>query len=145
MFRTPTRRPARTRRGAILLVVITLLALFAVIGLSFALYADAQATAARIHREAQAGGRDGTDIEVALNPDHAFNEALGQVLFDVRDNDPVGVQSGLRGYSFARLMYGQERTPGTFTPVPHLTPYAGLGLFVSGTPEEGPAPCEWRA
>src|SRR5829696_6941409 len=112
MFRT-TRRPTRHRRGAILLVVITLLALFAVIGLSFALYADAEATAARMAREAESTGRDGTDIEAALNPGQSFNEALGQLLFGGRDDDPRYVQSGFRGYEFARLMYGQPRTPGT--------------------------------
>lgn len=134
MLCTPTRRTARPRRGAILLVVITLLALFAVIGLSFALYADAQATAARIGREAQSTTRDNTDLEAALNPGEAFNEALGQLLYDVQDQNPQKVQSGLRGYSFARLMYGQERKQ-PFGLKPLLSPYAGTGPFTTGTPE----------
>jgi len=53
MFRPAHHRTPRRRRGMILLVVLTLLTLFAVVGLSFALYAESEATGSRIHREAQ--------------------------------------------------------------------------------------------
>jgi hypothetical protein len=137
MLRTPTR--SRRRRGAILLVVITLLALFAVIGLSFALYADAQANAARMEREAQNNPRDASDIEAILNPGDYFNQALGQLIFGGSDSDGQSadpnvqrrLQSGFRGYEFARLMYGQPRRPGTLNPMPVLTPYTGTGLFTA--------------
>src|SRR5207249_2685512 len=52
MFRPSSPRP--DRRGAILIVVLALLALFAVVGVSFVFYADSEANAARIHREGQA-------------------------------------------------------------------------------------------
>ena len=44
---------AARRKGVILLVVITLLTLFAVVGLTFVLYAESEATSARTFREAQ--------------------------------------------------------------------------------------------
>ena len=53
MYR-PRHIPApNDRRGVILLVVITLLTLFAAVGLTFVLYADAEATSSRIYRERQ--------------------------------------------------------------------------------------------
>ncbi|MGL4420289.1 MAG: hypothetical protein ACRCZF_06475, partial [Gemmataceae bacterium] len=91
------------RRGAILLVVLVLLALFAVIGLSFALYAEAEATAARIKREAA------DDPPGNYNPlyEGAIDTFLGQLLYDVDDRDATAM-SGLRGHSLGRGRYGRN-------------------------------------
>jgi hypothetical protein len=126
MFRTLSRRRPPNRRGAILLVVLTLLALFAVIGLSFALYAESEATAARIHREGES--RTG---EEPPSPVDYVNAALRDILYPVSDLDPVAAQSGFRGYELARLMYGYN--PYTLGSGGHdLSPFNGLGLFPSG-------------
>src|SRR5262245_58182583 len=92
-------RAVGRRRGVILLVVISLLTLFAVVGLSFLLYANATATAARLSREAQVQGR------VDMDPELLFSLFLGQLVYDAPD-DERGVYSALRGHSLARGMYG---------------------------------------
>src|SRR5437762_11357401 len=43
-----------SRSGVVLLIVVILLALFAVVGLGFMLYAESEATASRVYREGQA-------------------------------------------------------------------------------------------
>ena len=48
--KNPTRRSTR-RPGAVLLVVLAMLALFAIVGLSFVFYAESRATSSRIYRE----------------------------------------------------------------------------------------------
>jgi hypothetical protein len=104
MDRPPRRRGAARRRGVILLVVIVLLTLFAAVGLAFVLYADAEANAARVYREAGAPDRADVTAEAAL----AF--FLPQLIYDVDDTD--GVSSALRGHSLARLLYGSNDEPG---------------------------------
>src|SRR3954462_9553932 len=92
-----TPRPPQ-RRGAILVVVLALLALFAVIGISFVFYADSEANAARIHREGQARGENAPpDATVVIN------KALSSVLFDADDTD---LNNPVRGHSLLRSMYG---------------------------------------
>ncbi len=129
MFPTTSRHRPTRRRGSILLVVITLLALFAAIGLLFALSASNQATINRMNREAEANAGDKTDVESALNPPDYADRALMYMIYGSRDNDPQGVQSGLRGYEFGRTMYGQPHDPTTFNPIVLLNPYTGQGLF----------------
>src|SRR5437667_6443105 len=96
--------PFRTRRrGVILLVVVSLLTLFALIGLSFVLYAESQANSSRIYREAGQYGSGPPDIPY----DQLMNYFLSQFVFGV-DNDPSGVQSTLRGHNLSSLMYGSN-------------------------------------
>jgi CHASE1-domain containing sensor protein len=65
MFR-PRRASPLPRPGVILLVVITLLTLFAVVGLAFVLYAQSEANAARLAREAETLTRPDADPEQLL-------------------------------------------------------------------------------
>ena len=48
---SPSRTERPPRQGVILLVVVIMLTLFLVVGLSFVLYAESEATASRIYRE----------------------------------------------------------------------------------------------
>jgi hypothetical protein len=93
----PVLRPPR--HGIILLVVVSLLTLFALVGITFVLYSDAAAISSRIFREAEAPSRPDMD------PEMLAGFFLGQLLYDVHD-DESGVYSALRGHSLARLVYG---------------------------------------
>ncbi|MCI0457229.1 MAG: hypothetical protein L0Z62_09650, partial [Gemmataceae bacterium] len=116
--------PARPpRRGVILLVVVALLTLFAVVGVSFVLYANAQATSSRFFREAQGHSRPDLDPELLL----AY--FLGQFLYDAPD-DHRGVSSALRGHSLSRNLYGLNYTPGENPAViaaKNAVPFNGTG------------------
>src|SRR5258708_39417464 len=92
--------PAQPRRGVILLVVLSFLTLFAVVGISFVLYADAEAEASRIFREAAAN-----PTVPDMDPEQALAFIMAQLIYD-RNDDLAGASSSLRGHSFARLMYG---------------------------------------
>jgi hypothetical protein len=123
----------RQRQGAVLLVVLAMLALFAVIGLTFVFYAESRATAARIYRETQ-------DLNAFPDPPDAQAAALAamsQLIYDAPDG-PTGVFTALRGHSLSRGMYGQwyevdRNNPATAMDQPVFTfntnsmPYAGIG------------------
>jgi hypothetical protein len=98
MLRSIAHRPA-PRQGVILLVVLAMLTLFAIVGLTFVLFSDSTATSANINKGAETQARPDVDPELALS---LF---LGQLIYDCHD-DQIGVQSALRGHSFARNMYG---------------------------------------
>src|SRR5438132_6413126 len=100
LIRTRTSQSSE-RKGVILLVVISLLTLFAIVALSFLLYANAEANASKLFREAEANeiGLAGNDAE------KLFNFFLKQFVYDVPD-DSTGVYSGMRGISLARSIYG---------------------------------------
>src|SRR5215471_3953077 len=141
MYRLRHSQPAADRRGVILLVVITLLTLFAVIGLTFVLYAQAESDASRIFREYQdPGGGDDTAF--------LFSWALGELIYDVPDNDPNnvyggigsnGVYSAIRGHSLARSIYGWNDGFGVNGPNPNTTPFNGTGAWHTGDPNGTPA------
>jgi hypothetical protein len=100
MILTPSAGPSR-RPGVILLVVLALLTLFAIVGISFVLYAHATATGSRYYCESQSESRPDVD------PEFLLNYFMGQLLFDVSD-DERGVYSCLRGHSLARNMFGLD-------------------------------------
>jgi hypothetical protein len=118
MLPTRTRRRPAPRRGTILLVVLTLLALFAVIGLSFAFYAESQATASRIAREARARIGD----QLPPDPTEGMNLFLGRLIYPVGDTG-TDLLVATRGHELARLIFGNQ--PGAA----NTTPYNGEGLF----------------
>jgi hypothetical protein len=127
MYR-PKHLPATQRRGVILLVVITLLTLFAVVGLTFVLYAEGEANASRFYREAQdQSGFAGEPI------DYVMSYALGEMIYDVSDNAP-DVYSAIRGHSLARGIFGwNDGAPGGNT-----TPFNGTGaLHTNNTDNDG--------
>ncbi len=101
MILTSSAWSSRRRPGAILLIVLALLTLFAIVGISFVLYAHAVATSSRYYRESQSENRPDIDPELLLN------YFMGQLLFDVPD-DERGVYSCLRGHSLARNMFGLD-------------------------------------
>ncbi len=105
MIRRTFRRPP-ARRGAILLVVLGMLALFAVVGLSFVLYAESEATGARNNRAARNELADPDPVAVA-------NQFLAQLIFDTDAN------SSLWGHGLARSRFGQAG---------NQSPYTGTGF-----------------
>ncbi|HXG12395.1 MAG TPA: hypothetical protein VNK04_21745 [Gemmataceae bacterium] len=133
MFRSRPIPVAEPRRGMILLVVLLMLLLFAILGLSLVFYADAEATAARAYRDAQAKGTADIDPEALL----AY--FLGQLIYDVPD-DERGVWSGLRGHSLARNMFGlnYELAPdGTLRLRNNDVPFNGVGRLSLPSPFPG--------
>src|SRR6266851_1060528 len=125
LIRTQTSRPDE-RKAVILLVVISLLTLFAIVGLTFVLYANAEANASKIYREASALN------QVDMEPEMLFNMFLSQAIYDAPD-DSSGVYSAMRGYSLARSMYGfNYDASGTIV---NTTPFNGTGrLHTTGGP-----------
>lgn len=137
------------RRGAILIVVLAMLALFAVIAISFVFYADSEATAARIYKDAQNQNDPGQP-----DPTAAVNHFLASLIFDAYDTNTntnaPDLLNALRGHSLMATMYGRLQPQagswvpfngvGTFqdttTPLtltrPQWVNYTGL--FIGGTP-----------
>src|SRR5262245_55811558 len=118
------------RRGVILLVVLALLTLFAIVGISFVLYADAEASGARISKDAE------NVFQPDIDPELAVSMILGQLIYDVPD-DPTGVYSALRGHSLARSIYGW--CPKDLNGNPHVNdkPFIGTGKLHYSSPLAG--------
>lgn len=117
------------RRAVILMVVVALLGLFALVGVTFVLYADAEAAAARVYREAENQANAGSGSGIGVTAEAALAFFLGQLIYDVQDN-PLGALSGVRGHSLARTMYGYN----SLTPTLNVTPYNGTSrLHTNGT------------
>jgi hypothetical protein len=136
MFLRHSSRDAR--RGVILIVVLALLTLFAIVGLSFVLYAQAEAESSRLYKEEK------TLRQVLESPDRMMAHAWSKLLYDEDDNPlygAPGVYSSIRGHSLARSMYGNDDyydpTTGFF--VPNQTPFNGTGeLAATNTMPGGP-------
>jgi hypothetical protein len=112
-------RSGPRRKGVILLVVLSMLTLFALVGVSFVLVSGAQATSGRIALEAEGASRPDVDAEAA------FALFMGQFLYDVPD-DATGIFSALRGHSLARNLYGW-----TNDLLPGINPNTGLAFTFS--------------
>jgi len=91
------------RPGAVLLIVLVVLTIFATLGLAFIFYAESAAISAAAFRDSPAFR--GPDME----PELAFAMFLQQLIFDCRD-DGSGYSSALRGHSLIRNMYGLKYT-----------------------------------
>jgi len=100
----------------VLLVVITLLTLFAVVGIAFVFYAQAEATAARVAREAETVRQPDADPELLL----AYY--LSQLIYGTSNQG-----SQLRYHSLAENMYG---APGS------IAPFNGTGRLHTGAPDD---------
>jgi hypothetical protein len=119
MFHSRTHSASPRRRAVILMVVLVLLTLFAIVGLAFVLYANAEGEASRVYRETNIGNNV---INISSNSLASF--ALGQFLFDTPDpqatsplgpgNYPQYGWSAIRGHSVARDIYGYDAdSPGS--------------------------------
>src|SRR5947209_6602136 len=120
MFRARMHTALAPRRGVILLVVVALLTLFAIVGLTFVLYAEGEAKASQAFRDSQTGTQPDADPELLLS------YFLGQLIYDVPDPAPGrewGAYSAMRGHSLARLMYGYDENPNN----PNDKPFSGTG------------------
>ena len=96
-----TCRRADLRQAMVLLIVIVMLTLFAVVGLAFVFYAEAESTAAM-------GSRDAAQYRAPeVDPESAMAIFLGKFLYGDRD-DVQGVYSALRGYDLMRGVYGTD-------------------------------------
>ncbi len=139
MYRVRQLRPA-SRRGIILLVVLALLTLFAIVGISFVLYANSEANASRYARESE------SPPQADMDPELLLSMFMGQLIYDT--DDDTGIYSALRGHSLARTMYGYYyRRPnsndGTF---PNTFAFSGMGRVrgvpvppgIAGVPRTGP-------
>ncbi|MBX9678460.1 MAG: hypothetical protein K2X38_06825 [Gemmataceae bacterium] len=101
-------RRNRRRRGIVLLIVMAMLALFAGVALSFAFFADGEATLARISRDSERQTAPDADPEMLLS------YFLSQLIYDA--NDTNGVYSALRGHSLVRNLYGYNSAGSNTTP-----------------------------
>src|SRR5262249_28055184 len=115
----------RRRQGVILLVVVSMLTLFAIVGLSFVMYAEAEAKGSQFQREAQ------VQFRPDLDPDLLAAFALGQLVTDVSD-DQAGVGSALRGHSPGRGLYGWDDHAASPAAV-NIIPFNGVGRLKTGT------------
>src|SRR5579871_3295957 len=119
MIRLRVDRAAAPRPAVILIVVLILLALFALVGLSFVVLADSIAQASRLAREAESPLLSDVDPELLLS------YFLGQLIYDA--DDRTGIYSALRGHSLARTLYGLNYDPVSNHLLPNNVPFNGTG------------------
>jgi hypothetical protein len=141
--RRHTKTPA-SRRGLVLLVVLSLLTLFMIVGLTFVFYADNELQSS-INAD-----NSGRVSQPDLDPETACWLALQQIIYGVNSgapgnglapgysNDADGVYSALRGHELARVMYGFRDDLGA----DNSWPFSGIGRlhqpsFLSTVPTVG--------
>src|ERR1051325_4618445 len=97
------RKTSQKRRGVILLIVLMMLVLFAIVGITFVLMADARSTEARIFREHE---NTFTDTSISSPPskdgsspipDLQMAYWLNRFIYDDAD-DTYGVADTMRGW-----------------------------------------------
>ena len=101
--RTLTARRHAGRRGVILVVVLGLLTLFAVLGISFVYFADAEATAARLNKDLE----NQTGVLVPPDATDQVNQFLQSLLYPVGDQTP-DITNSLRGHELLADGLGDE-------------------------------------
>ena len=124
----------KQKRGVVLLIVVSLLALFVLLGVSFALVASHSVTASKLDREIQRVG-DPPETEADL--------ILGQILYD------TVARTSLQNHSLLQDLYGTDSVTGTVAQVPF--PYDSVPAGSSGsqisrfrvTPNVGPTLPVW--
>ncbi len=132
-------RRHNSRRGAILVVVLALLALFAVIGITFVYYASTEAEIARVFKNGQSdtGPTVSTNATIDNQGGSAVDAFLSSWIYDINDNhnllSPTGTDllNVLRGHSLAATMFGRINRPATTTTgvVPNTSMFSGVGTF----------------
>ena len=126
---------AAPRRGIVLLVVISLLTIFAVAGLAFVYYADAEATASKYNREGTVFKQPDED------PEMLFAYVLQQLLFDMGDDTSAATRPSRA--SIFRNMYGYNPAPPTAPSRWH--PTRRLTSALAGSAKRSPIPCSTAA
>jgi hypothetical protein len=118
-FQLPHPPSPPSRRGAVLLVVITMLVLFAAVALAFVYYAQSESTGARYHREGE------TAFRADMDPELALDYLLGKLIYG-DPHDVRGVYSAMRGHDLARLVFEAFPTAGLDNSSP-ITAFNGQG------------------
>src|SRR6516225_5454673 len=118
MYRRRHTNTPVNRRGLVLLVVLALLTLFMIVALTFVYYADNELDASNLTLTGQ------TVSQPDLDPETAFQYALGQLLYGTQSGAPNiglaqgyaidanGIYSMIRGHELARGIYGFRDDPG---------------------------------
>ena len=96
---------AARRRGAILIAVLALLAIFAVVGISFVFYSNSEAEGARQHRDSM--NRNGQRLPNPPSFDKAAELSFQAILFGDSIN-AAGQLNGYRGHDILSTMYGGQ-------------------------------------
>jgi hypothetical protein len=92
-MRTSARQEQGRRRGIILVLILGVLALMAVIGVTFATFSG----------QSRISARNAAQAVIVPQRDELFDYALSQLICDTPD-----IRSAIRGHSMARDMYGND-------------------------------------
>src|SRR5262245_4954830 len=115
------------REGVILLVVLIMLTLFAIVGISFVLYANSQAEASRIKKITE-----DLPAKADMRAEDALAMFLSQYIYDVKDEERAdgsfGIYSSLRAHSLGRTSFEAHPT------AMNDKPFNGTGRLRESTP-----------